>query len=358
MKQVVNKCLESKLCTTALLGDTGNEAQLNALYVRIAKEHLPIKQVIVSHSDLNNGGKLTEQGVSNLLATVCKDNLIGQCPLDKKCTTVKDIMNTAGWATEQLFIITNSCGGKNETYILKGLPKVSEAFALEAINFLTMKEIVYPNTKKDFPTLALPYTYFEYRDESHIPRYLSLMPAAKGEVFINYIKKYQKDPSDVNYNNMLVAFESHGRALAVFHKTYGYPHIDLHTKNIFFDKDSKLDTFIDNDNLGKWAARSKFPTFIHEFNENFWGDEHALRTTPFIKDIRIIWDTLDRDDFLGDGEIFKDRKFMEGSVKAFEKGYTKGWGAQASAEMAKMRGVDHCLDSLLEKYEHGDGCSF
>lgn len=381
MQQAFDKCLKRFFCTETAFNtmkdrtvakagkvDASNQDKLTALYYELANQTLPIKQVVIDPADINDNGKLTEQGVANLLTKVCKNQLISQCPLDKSCVKIKDIMGTAGWVTTQLFIIESTCNNKNATYILKGLPKVSEAMGLEAINFLPFKDIVYPNIKKGFPTLAIPYSYFEYKDKAGTNHYLSFMPAAPGKPFLDYIKDYQKDPSDKNYNDLIKMFELFGKSLALFHKTYAkkdcaqevYPHLDIHAKNIFYNKDTGLIIFIDNDNLGKWAARSKFPTFIKEFNENFWGGEDPITLNTPVKDIRIVWDTLGRHDFLGASAnvLLNDKKFMDGTVKAFLKGYKEGWGDQAACAMAFIKGKNHCVDSLFEEYKVGKGCAF
>jgi len=164
----------------------------------------------------------------------------------------------APWNTAQLFRVT--CRG-DKKYILKEIKKEpwKEIGRLKDVcNYGRLAPYIDPKGKDNLK-VNVPFAYVSYQDWNGRKRFLVIMREAKGILLQELMEeKFRKHPDSRKVKKELTqVYRDLGAALAGFYKTFVHSdfrtivHGDLHTGNIFYDKDSRIITLIDNESIGR-----------------------------------------------------------------------------------------------------------
>jgi serine/threonine protein kinase len=208
-------------------------------------------------------GLLSEQSLPKFLASafLTRQKDFPEFSLKSpSCLSANNIKSEGGFFTKQLFLVTSTCTGITKHYIIKEpVNGILESTRLNNLsNQPILKDLILPNEKKDYPSLALPIAYLSY-SSNNISHYLLLMPQAKGKVLcnaINDLKSFKKD------QDIAQMFRQLGLELANFHNLWpeinlqdqplikdSIIHGDLKCLNILYDDKTNHYTLIDNESI-------------------------------------------------------------------------------------------------------------
>lgn len=259
-EEVVNNCISEDFCREDLdlVKFLKESADLKTALYQLYNTSVVIKKIEKEGISFDSKGDLTEQGVKTFLEKAYRE---GKLPYEDfksvACTKVQDIFaQKKGFQTAQLFLITSNCDSKPSSYILKEMKqKYSEVKNLaKFFEFKKLDDLIWPNHIKNYPSLAIPFAFFQYNDH-----YLSLAPTASGRELDSFILDYFLSPTQENRKRVEQAYFDIGYALSKFHQRFRknqndilgltIVHGDLHHKNIFYDAATHQVILIDNEDI-------------------------------------------------------------------------------------------------------------
>lgn len=258
-KSIIEECSKNKQCNDGSLAALKSEFGENFLDT-LAQNNLIIKQMKTDKTFFSSDGSLTK--LAQMLNQAFKEKkIINKAFNDEKCLKVKNLGKGGGYNTLQLFLVSSTCSGKEENYIVKE-PRdgVLEAKQLSLVaESPTLKDLAVPSMVAGLPSLALPISYLSYTKDKK-PHYLVIMPAALGTDLAALTLKFKKNQSKENRDLLASAFLKLGEEVGQWHKrnmkTTGgnkigktVVHGDFHPFNIFYDANKNHVTFIDNESI-------------------------------------------------------------------------------------------------------------
>jgi len=268
VEKIVNECISKNYCTQELINSfKGSAPDLKTALYQLYNTSVVIKTIDKEGITFDAAGTLTEQGVKTLLEKAYKE---GKLPYEDfksvTCIKVQDIFaQEKGRVTAQLFLINSECSEKPRSYILKGMPKYSEARHLaELFGFKELDDLIWPSRIEGYPSLAIPFAFFQYNNH-----YLSLAPRASGRELSKFIFDYISNPTQENKQNVEQAYFDIGYAISKFHQRFmknkndilglTVIHGSFHYRNIFYDTTTHQVTLIDNAKISDSFKRPESP---------------------------------------------------------------------------------------------------
>jgi hypothetical protein len=255
----ITECTKNKQCNESSLAALKSQYGEKFLETLI-QNNLIIKPIKIDNSLLAADGSVIK--LAQLLSQAFKENkIINKAFSSENCMQVKNLGKGGGYNTLQLFLVSSTCSGKEENYIIKE-PRdgVHEAQQLSLVaESPKLKDLAVPKITPGLPSLALPVGFLSYSKDKKTHD-LVIMPAALGADLASLILKFKKNQSKENRDLLSSAFLKLGEELGQWHKqnmkTTGtnrlgktVVHGDFHPFNLFYDANKNHFTFIDNESI-------------------------------------------------------------------------------------------------------------
>lgn len=219
----------------------------------------------ITNDDFSPNGNFVEKKLAHRLSQAMKekDKAFGH----ESCLRVRNLDKGGGYNTLQLFLVSSTCLGKEQNYIVKepggGISEINKLNAVSASP--PLKNLALPNFVAGLPALALPIAHAKYTKDGEV-HYLIIMPQAPGDSLASLITKYRENPSESTKAILSKAFMTLGEEVSNFYKSNAVQepgkllgktiiHGDFHPFNIFYDAQKNHFTFIDNETLANSLER-------------------------------------------------------------------------------------------------------
>lgn len=277
---IIDECIAKKQCDLTIIetllkhekiADPNREQALKKLIILLYDHSVIVKEVKASNSTFDTQGNFIESAIPSFLAQSFKDEVLTNSDFKTaSCMTAKDIISQKGYQTRQLFLVSSTCRGSKQEYILKEISSGTQEI-LRLIQSVLVPELspyIYPNHVAGYPIFIMPLAYVSYRYNGK-DHYLALMPKSEGIKVDSFVELYQK--KQVTTQEVEKAFYEIGRQLSAFHKKFmekyknlAKPNIllnqtmvqgDAHQANIFYDKKTNTVILIDNERIQNYSPR-------------------------------------------------------------------------------------------------------
>lgn len=338
---ILSLCNTKKRCDSAVIeqlesernlkDEKNTEDKLKKLINILYESSVIIKEVKPHDIKFDSRGFFNESSVVNFLVESYKNKKLSNPSFkESSCLTAKDILGQKGYQTTQLFLISSTCAGRQNDYILKEIASgTAEIMGLEK-SFLIKPfgPYIYPRHIANFPSFIFPIAYISYTYNGK-PHYLSLLDRSPGVILSSLAKQYKdkqiSSPEVIKiYYEVGVAMSNFHREMMKYFKDKANPEIllnptyvqgDAHQANIFYDKDTNRTIFIDNEKI-TWVSPAD----------------------PF-KDIQLFFFTTINNSMFLPPEVRSDRDFINKwlllTAESFVNGYIDAYPSELRSKVAQ-----------------------